>query len=107
MKKLFITLLMVSTMFGFSQTYELPKDNIIVLDSTLTSIVKSEYNIEKKWRDPSNLEFYDKRIKDVMKKYYWVVENEFEEANANNWFRQSFKYALDNSIARRTKFVDR
>lgn len=107
MKKVTLILMMFIASLSYSQTYELPENGTIVLDSTLTSIVNAEYNNEKKWRDPGKLEFYDKRIQNIMTKYYWVVENELEKARKNGWFETSFKHSLDNAITRRIKFANR
>jgi len=90
MKKILIIIALFIVSFSYSQTYELSETGSIILDSTLTRI----YNVEnyQNYRNSNNIDYYDKRIKDVLIKYYWVIENEFEEANANGWFLLDFKH---------------
>jgi uncharacterized protein YutD len=90
--------------FTFAQTYELPENGSILMDTALTIIVNDIYYPEM-YRDNNNIEYFNKRIQDVMTKYYHVLDTEFEEANANGWFLMSFKPALDNSLLQRKNFL--
>jgi hypothetical protein len=104
MKTLFLFLSMFLASTLFAQTYELPENGSIMMDSALTIIVDDIYYPEM-YSDITKIEYYDKRIQDVMIKYYHVIENEFEEANANGWFLTSFKPALDRTIEQRKNFL--
>lgn len=108
MKKVTLILMMFIASLSYSQTYELPENGTIILDSVLTKIVNTDYrDMKKKYTDPSNIEYYDYRIQGVVKKYYWVVENNLEHAIENKWFEYKFKPALNNELARRKKFINR
>jgi len=105
MKRFLLILFIFATSFTFAQTYELDKSGDIKLDSTLTTIVNDIY-YDEMYSDSNNIEYYNKRLKDVMFKYYFVKDNS-EAIEVQNWISTSFKPALDNAIKQRQEFINK
>ena len=104
MKKLILILMLFVGSFTFAQTYELPTNGSIILDSLLTTIVNKEYSGDD-YRNRRKIDFYDHNIQSIMKKYYSVYEDELETAIQLNWFETVFKPILDDAILERKKFL--
>jgi len=103
MKKLLLMIMIFYASFIFAQSYQFNEINAnIELDTTLANIYNKKYY---NYQDKNNIEYYDKRIKDVLVKFFWVKDNEYEEANANGWFITIFKPTLDKVLLERKQFL--
>jgi len=98
-------LIMVIIVFMFSFTLYSQDYNI---NEELWNLTKIEYQYED-YSDPGKIEYYDKRIADVLKKYEYVICNkdEYDIAVEQDWFENSFRPALDNAIQSRNIFTEK
>lgn len=108
MKKFLFLLFFIAANNTFAQTYNLEQNGIIKMDSILKNIVLTNYQ-NKFIYDKNNIDYYNNRIKDVMIKYYYVIEdeNDLKIALEENWFLNSFKPALDNALYMREIYLNK
>lgn len=79
------------------------KDTIpFKIDSSV--VVLKDMNFPK-YEDSNHIDYYNKRISDVLKKLYYVVGHEYQFAIERNWFIDQAKPALQNAINDREKFL--
>lgn len=97
MKKIITIILLYLSMNLYSQI------DTMNIDSAIYSLKYKNYE-HVYYSNINHIQFYNKRIADIIIKIEYVIENEYEEAIKNDWFNKT-KTILDDAILQRKKFI--
>ena len=95
-----IMLICIFSIVLYSQEYK--------INEKLWEMTKVEYKYED-YSNMNKIEYYNKRIADVLKKYEHVLysKDEYKESFKLDWIENAFKPALNDAIQDRTIFMEK
>lgn len=99
MKKLALILCLLWGLIASAQKDTLP----FKIDTSLTNLKTKTYVYEN-YSNPAHLEYYNKRIVDVLKKIEYVVTHEYQFAIDRGWFQDAKGY-LKAAVQAREEFL--
>ena len=87
-------------------SFNVYSQDTLKINPELWNLTKIEYKYEN-YSNPDKIEFYNKRIADVLIKYEYILCNkdEYENAVKTNWFEIHFKPALNKAIEDKNIFT--
>ena len=104
MKTFLILIFVLIANISIAQSYTI-ENKKIQMDSVLLRIYNTDY--DKTCYTKYDLEYYEKNIKDLFKKYDWINNSDMDNIIKDNWINNNFYKELDILIKQYKKFKNK